>query len=101
MTYSPAKAASNKKSDAKYAQILLKPYKDVAQDIRNAAAEAGQSLQGYILGAVADRMGRDSGGQPQTVVDLPPDVLASVRQTADASGISVDQWIIEAIRDKL
>ena len=61
MAYTEAKAASNKKSDAKYRQILLKPYKAEADDIRTAAAAAGQSLQGYILQAVRERMEREGG----------------------------------------
>ena len=55
MAYNAAKAASNKKSDSKYGQILIKPYKAERDQIR-AAAAAGQSLQGYILQAVRERM---------------------------------------------
>lgn len=61
MAYNAAKAASNKKSDAKYGQILLKPYKAEREQIRDAAAAAGQSVQGYILQAVRERMERDAG----------------------------------------
>lgn len=61
MAYNAAKAASNKKSDAKYGQILLKPYKAEREQIRAAAATAGQSVQGYILQAVRERMERDAG----------------------------------------
>lgn len=49
MAYSEAKKASNKKSDAKYSQILLKPYKKDAERIRKAAKEAGLSVQKFIL----------------------------------------------------
>lgn len=59
MAYNQKKAASNKKSDAKYSQILIKPYKAESDQIRAAAAAAGQSLQGYILQAVRERMERD------------------------------------------
>lgn len=59
MAYNAAKAASNKKSDSKYGQILIKPYKAERDQIRAAAAAAGQSLQGYILQAVRERMERD------------------------------------------
>ncbi len=59
MAYNAAKAASNKKSDAKYSQILLKPYKADGEIIRAAAAAAGQSLQGYILQAIRERMERE------------------------------------------
>lgn len=60
MTLSPARRASNKKSDAKYQQILLKPYIEEGQRIREAAAAAGQSVQGYILDAVRQRMEREN-----------------------------------------
>lgn len=59
MAYNDAKKESNKRSDAKYMQILLKPYKDHGERIRQAAADAGQSLQGYILQAVDERIERD------------------------------------------
>ena len=62
MAYNAAKAASNKKSDAKYSQLLLKPYKEEAEEIRAAAVAAGQSLQGYILQACRERMEREKRG---------------------------------------
>jgi uncharacterized protein (DUF1778 family) len=40
-------------------QILIKPYKNQGAEIRAAAAQAGKSLQGYILEAVAEKMERD------------------------------------------
>lgn len=59
MTLTPARRESNKRSDAKYQQILLKPYKEEGQRIRDAAAKAGESVQGYILTAVRQRMERE------------------------------------------
>lgn len=56
MAYNEAKKASNKKSDEKYSQILLKPYKEDAAQIREAAANEGMSVQGYILQAVRKQM---------------------------------------------
>ena len=60
MALSEAKRASNKRSDAKYQQMLLKPYREEAELIRAAAAKAKQSLQQYILQAVRERMQRES-----------------------------------------
>jgi len=60
MAYSDKKRESNKKSDLKYAQILIKPYRAEAEEIRAAAAAAGQSLQGYILQAIRERMEKES-----------------------------------------
>lgn len=62
MVMSEAKRASNKRSDAKYQQLLLKPYRAEADAIRAAAAKQGQSLQQYILQAVRERMQRESEG---------------------------------------
>lgn len=50
----------NKGHDA----IMLRPSKQDGQRIRQAAAAAGQSVQAYILQAVADRMKQDGGSSP-------------------------------------
>ena len=63
MPLTEAKRASNRKSDMKYQQILLKPYKEDGQLIREFAAAAGQSVQGYILQAVRERMNREKNQQ--------------------------------------
>ena len=63
MPLTEAKRASNRKSDMKYQQILLKPYKEEGQLIREFAAAAGQSVQGYILQAVRERMEREKNQQ--------------------------------------
>ena len=63
MPLTEAKRASNRKSDMKYQQILLKPYKEEGQLIREFAATAGQSVQGYILQAVRERMDREKNQQ--------------------------------------
>lgn len=36
--------------------IMLRPSKDEGREIRQAAADSGESLQGFILGAVRERM---------------------------------------------
>ena len=63
MALTEAKRASNRKSDMKYQQILLKPYKEDGQLIREFASAAGQSVQGYILQAVRERMDREKNQQ--------------------------------------
>lgn len=45
MAYNEAKKISNQKSDAKYSQILLKPYKEEAARIKKCAADEGMSTQ--------------------------------------------------------
>lgn len=54
-----AKRAGNARHIQKLDRIVLQPYKEDGQIIRDAAADAGQSVQAYILQAVRDRMSRD------------------------------------------
>ena len=61
MAYNEAKKISNKKSDAKYSQILLKPYKEDAERIRQAAKDAGLPLQRFILALVLAYINDDGG----------------------------------------
>ena len=42
----------NKRQD----NIMIRPSKDEGSEIRKAAANAGQSVQGYILQAIKERM---------------------------------------------
>ena len=44
--------------------ISIRPKKEAGQEIREAAAAAGQSLQGYILQACRERMEREGGAKP-------------------------------------
>ena len=53
------KAITDKRHLDKLDKIKIQPYKGEGQQIRAAAAAAGQSLQGYILQAVRERMARD------------------------------------------
>lgn len=45
----------NRRRDA----ITLRPTKEEGAQIRQAAADAGQSVQGYVLGAVRVQMNKD------------------------------------------
>ncbi len=53
------KRITNDRYNSKCDNINIRPIKAQGQKIREAAAAAGQSLQGYILQAVAERMERD------------------------------------------
>ena len=59
MPISATKRRNNDKYNAKCDAITIRPLKSAGADIRAAAAAAGQSLQGYILQAVRERMERD------------------------------------------
>ena len=46
----------NKRQD----NIMIRPSKEEGNIIRQAASNAGQSVQGYILQAIKERMGREN-----------------------------------------
>ena len=56
MATSEARIRANVKYNKSRDNIMVRPSKEVGQQIRQAAADAGQSVQQYILQAVSDRM---------------------------------------------
>ena len=60
MPISDAKRRNNDNYNAKCDAIQIRPLKSDGEQIRAAAAAAGQSLQGYILQAVRERMEREA-----------------------------------------
>lgn len=61
MPTKPGKLATNAAHKAKLDRMEISPYKEEGEEIRTAAQAAGQSLQGYILQAVRERMEREGG----------------------------------------
>lgn len=59
MALTAAKAAANARHSGKLDQIMIRPYKEEGQQIRDAAQTAGQSTQAYILQAVRERMEKE------------------------------------------
>ncbi len=59
MALSAKKAITDKRHHEKLDRMVVQPYKQEGREIRKAAATAGQSLQGYILQAVRERMKRE------------------------------------------
>lgn len=59
MAINAKKRITNDRYNAKCTQINIKPLKQEADEIKGAAAAAGQSLQGYILQACRERMERE------------------------------------------
>lgn len=55
-TSTPAEKAAVKKYQQSRDNIMIRPSKETGAQIRQAAADAGQSVQQYILQAVNDRM---------------------------------------------
>lgn len=52
-----ANVAYNRRQDS----ITIRPSKEDGAEVRAAAVSAGQSLQGYIMQAVRERMAREKG----------------------------------------
>lgn len=67
MPVSETRRRNNDNYNAKCDRIVIQPRKERGQEIRAAALAAGQSLQGYILQAIWERMERDGadGGKEQ------------------------------------
>ena len=63
MSVSEAKRITDARQQAKLDQIMVRPYKEEGQLIREFASAAGQSVQGYILQAVRERMDREKNQQ--------------------------------------
>lgn len=59
MPVSEKKKQSNARYNAKCDVINIRPQKEMGAEIRAAAAAAGQSLQGWILQACAERIARE------------------------------------------
>lgn len=106
MPTKPGKLKTNAAHLEKLDRLNIRPYKAEGERIRNAAKDAEQSVTAYVLQAVRGRMAqeghRTAPGEPQGAgMVIPPDVLNAVREASEAAGQSVNQWIIEAIKDKL
>lgn len=56
MATKPNKLATNAAHAAKLDRIVIQPYKEEGEAIREAAKSAGQSLQSYILDLVREKM---------------------------------------------
>ena len=64
MATKPNKLATNAAHAAKLDRIVIQPYKEEGEVIRNAAKRAGESLQGYILDAVRNRIKNETEEHP-------------------------------------
>ena len=62
MALSEAKKAADRRHMKKLDNIMVRPYRKEGEAIRAAAAAANQSVQGYILQAVRERMERERAG---------------------------------------
>ena len=94
MALSEAKKAADKRHMEKLDNIMVRPYRKEGEAIRSAAAAANQSVQGYILQAVRERMEHE---RARTVHDdLPADGVSTedihsvTKNTTEGAGGSDD-----------
>lgn len=69
-----AKRAGNARYLAKLKTITVRMRPETAVNVRQAADAAGESLNAYIVGAVAQRMDRDASAPQSGKGDLSPEV---------------------------
>ena len=77
--------------------IMIRPTTEDGEQIRSAAAAAGQSVQAYIL----TRINGDGSAPPalQAPQYLTPEDLDKATKAAQADGKSLTDWISKAIND--
>lgn len=97
MAVSAKKRASDAAHIAKLDRMLISPYKEEGAKIRQAAADAGQSLQGYCLEAIRQRMAEDS-TSGTTVCKI---CTESVEPWAKAAGQSVCEYVAQAVQERM
>ena len=91
-----AKRAANKRHAAKLDQLKVQPPEEVGAKIRQAAKDAGESVQGYILTAVKARMDAESG---ETIrISVPRE---QIQPLADAAGMTAKEYLAHALQDAL
>lgn len=92
MGVSDAHKRASYKYNAGRDNIMIRPTKEDGQQIRTAAAAAGQSVQAYIL----DRIFGRGDAPPQYIT---PDALDKATEAAQAAGEELCTWIARAISD--
>lgn len=97
---SEAKRRSTARHMAKLAQLNIKPYQAEAEQIKRAAADAGQSTQAYILDAVRQRMGRPE-AEPdgdRIRLSLRADAVQGLEADGETPAQTAARLLAEAIR---
>ena len=92
MGVSDAHKRASYKYNAGRDNIMIRPTKEDGQQIRTAAAAAGQSVQAYIL----DRIFGRGDAPPQYIT---PEALQQATKAAQAAGEELSAWITRAISD--
>ncbi len=81
-----AKKEGNARHIAKLDVIKIQPYREEGAAIRAAAKDANQSVQGYILQAVRERMERERAGVVPADTALSPGVPRMSKETQEEQG---------------
>lgn len=90
MPVSETKRRNNDNYNAKCDAIQIRPLKPEGEAIREAAKTAGQSLQGYILQAVRQKMRADAAGEYLIRISK-----AGAEANATRKGQSLEDWLNE------
>lgn len=85
---SDKKLATNAAHLAKLGNIMVRPYKEEAEEIKDAAKAAGQSTQGYILQAIRQKMRADAAGEYLIRISK-----AGAAANAERKGQSLEDWL--------
>jgi hypothetical protein len=96
MPVSEKKRRSNDAYNAKCDFIAVRPMLEDGAVIRETAKAAGQSLQGYILQAVRERMERDSANK--YYIGIPKSAADQAGQKNNQTG---KEWLIETVKKAL
>lgn len=102
--------AVNKYVKANYDRINVTMPKGEKEIIQEYAAAYGESVNGFIVRSIRERMERNSGGtaseiaqqaaettQGAGVVSLPPDTLKAAQRAAGRTGESVSAFVARAV----
>ncbi len=102
--------AVNKYVKANYDRINVTMPKGEKEVIQGCAAATGESVNGFIVRAVRERMERDNGGtaseiagrcpgstQGGGVVSLPSETIDAAQRAAEAAGEDIPQFVVRAV----
>lgn len=90
---SRAQIESVKRYQAARDSITIRPSREIGQMIRQAAADAGQSVQQYII----SRLTQDCTAAP----GLPEDLIQTVTAHINGSGESTEDFLRRAVKDTI
>lgn len=77
--------------------IMIRPTKEDGEQIRAAAAAAGQSVQAYIMARI--KGGGVAPPAPQAPQYITPEALEQATKAAQSAGEDLGAWITRAISD--